>query len=178
MDDLEDVDTRPGLFLGLTPENLARHVSQYSRTASTPSRVAGLLAEARRTFVGAATCYDNLASAAFKGLEAAETGSPPAPGKGRVASDARAAASKQRCGDGSRFAAPRVVPGVRPSFPEPAGTSRSVDRNDSWHGRVLPALGPRRRGWDVPGRVARSATSTAPRSPSRESVPATPPGVA
>ncbi len=150
MDDLEDIDTRPGLFLGLTPENLARHVSQYSRTASTPSRVAGLLAEARRTFVGAATCYDNLASAAFKGLQAAELALRLRLGKDE-SRDARTAASKQRCGDGSRFAAPRVVPGVRPSFPESAGTSRSVDRNDSKHGRALPALGPRRRGWDVPG---------------------------
>lgn len=72
MDDLQDIDTRPALFLGLTPENLARHTSQYSRTTSTPVPVADLLAEARRTFVGAAACYDNLASAAFKGLRAAE----------------------------------------------------------------------------------------------------------
>lgn len=72
MDDIEDIDERSALFVGLTPENLARHVAAYRRTANTPGPVATLLAEARRTFVGAATCYDNFASAAFKALQAAE----------------------------------------------------------------------------------------------------------
>jgi hypothetical protein len=72
MDDLEDIDTRPALFVGLTPENLARQVASYPRTEATPPSVADLLAEARRTFAGAAACYDNFASAAFKSLQAAE----------------------------------------------------------------------------------------------------------
>ncbi len=72
MVELEDIDRRSALFVGLTPENLARHVDGFARTASTPRRVAGLLAEARRTFVGASVCYDNFASAALKALQAAE----------------------------------------------------------------------------------------------------------
>jgi hypothetical protein len=72
VDELADIDHRPSLFVGLTPENLARHAAMCSRTAATPPTVANLLAEARRTFVGAAACYDNFASSAFKALQAAE----------------------------------------------------------------------------------------------------------
>lgn len=71
---LEDLDHRSSLFVGLTPENLARHVASYARTSATPSNVRSLLAEARRTFVGGATSYDNFASSAFKALQAAELG--------------------------------------------------------------------------------------------------------
>ncbi len=72
MDEFEDIDCRSSLFVGLTSEALARHVASYTRTNATPRRVSTLLAEARRTFVGAAACYDNLASSAFKSLQAAE----------------------------------------------------------------------------------------------------------
>lgn len=72
MDDLEDIDTRPALFVGLTPENLARHVARYERTKNTPPEVASLLGEARRTFVGGALCYDNFASSVLKALQGAE----------------------------------------------------------------------------------------------------------
>lgn len=72
MDELADIDRRPSLFVGLTQENLARHVATFSRTEATPPTVASVLADARRTFVGAAVCYDNFASAAFKALQAAE----------------------------------------------------------------------------------------------------------
>lgn len=74
MNELEDIDRRSELFVGLTPENLARHVAIFERTARTPPAVASLLGEARRTFVGASTCYDNFASSAFKALQAAELG--------------------------------------------------------------------------------------------------------
>lgn len=72
MGDLEDIDHRSSLYIGLTQENLARHVASFARTASTPSGVADLLGEARRTFVGGAASYDNFASAALKSLQAAE----------------------------------------------------------------------------------------------------------
>lgn len=72
MAELEDIDGRSSLFVGLTPENLARHTATFVRSPNTPAEVADLLAEARRTFVGAATCYDNFASAALKALQAAE----------------------------------------------------------------------------------------------------------
>lgn len=72
MNELEDIDRRSELFVGLTPESLARHVAGFERTARTPPAVASLLGEARRTFVGASTCYDNFASSAFKALQAAE----------------------------------------------------------------------------------------------------------
>lgn len=69
---LEDLDHRSSLFVGLTAENLARHVASYARTSATPSNVGSLLAEARRTFVGGSTSYDNFASSAFKALQATE----------------------------------------------------------------------------------------------------------
>lgn len=72
MSELHDVDHRSKLFLGLTSETLARHTASFVRTVSTPAPVAELLSEARRTFVGAAACYDNFASSAFKSLQAAE----------------------------------------------------------------------------------------------------------
>lgn len=72
MSELEDIDQRSALFVGLTPENLARHVAGFPRTSGTPRPVGDLLAEARRTFVGASTCYDNLPSAALKALQATE----------------------------------------------------------------------------------------------------------
>ena len=72
MDEFADIDHRPSLFVGFTPENLARHTATFPRTGATPATVANLLGDARRTFVGAATCYDNLASSAFKALQAAE----------------------------------------------------------------------------------------------------------
>ena len=72
MQELVDIDQRPSLFIGLTPENLARHAATFPHTTATPSTVSSLLAEARRTFVGVAACYDNLASAALKALQAAE----------------------------------------------------------------------------------------------------------
>src|SRR3546814_1842471 len=72
MDAFEDIDHRSSLFVGLTSEALAQHVASYPRTDATPRSASTLLAEARRTFVGAAACYDNFASSAFKALQAAE----------------------------------------------------------------------------------------------------------
>ncbi|MBI2710605.1 MAG: hypothetical protein HYX34_13085 [Actinobacteria bacterium] len=72
MEEFEDIDRRSSLFVGLTSEALAQHVASYTRTDATPRSVSTLLAEARRTFVGAAACYDNFASSAFKSLQAAE----------------------------------------------------------------------------------------------------------
>lgn len=69
---LDDMDHRSEHFIGLTRRNLVRHMSTLIRTSATPPNVAGLLAEARRIFVGTATTYDNFASAALKALQAAE----------------------------------------------------------------------------------------------------------
>jgi hypothetical protein len=51
----EDLDHRSSLFVGLTAENLARHVASLERTSATPSKVGSLLAEARRTSLGGST---------------------------------------------------------------------------------------------------------------------------
>lgn len=70
--DPSDIDDRPRLFFGLTPENLASVTVEWPRTAATPDGVASLLAESRRLFVGAAHSYDNFAAAALKALQAAD----------------------------------------------------------------------------------------------------------
>lgn len=67
-----DIDDRSALLLGWTGENVARLTSTWPRTNTTPPAVHDLLAEARRLMMGSALCYDNLAAASLKALQAAE----------------------------------------------------------------------------------------------------------
>jgi len=70
--DFEDVDSRPSLFVSLTTETLATVAAEWQRPEHAPEGVQKLLAQARRLFVGAAGCYDNLAQAELVALQAAE----------------------------------------------------------------------------------------------------------
>jgi hypothetical protein len=72
--DLPDIDRRPSLLLGWTPENIALVTREWPRSDATPEAVADMLAEARRLFVGSSMCYDNLTAASLKALQAAEHG--------------------------------------------------------------------------------------------------------
>lgn len=70
--DFDDVDSRPSLFVCLTTETLAAIAAEWPRPEHAPDGVQKLLAQARRLFVGAASCYDNLAQAELVALQAAE----------------------------------------------------------------------------------------------------------
>ena len=67
-----EVDRRSEMFLGLTEENLARIASDWPRTDATPPAVAGLLAESRRLWVGAAHTYANFVASSLSALHGAE----------------------------------------------------------------------------------------------------------
>lgn len=69
---LSEIDSRPALCYGLTEHNLARLAAGWARTGATPPAVAGLLAEARRLWVGGAAVYDNFTAASLKALHASE----------------------------------------------------------------------------------------------------------
>lgn len=74
MNQSSDMDSRPTFFRGLTPERLAEHTESWPRPIDAPPQVQDLLAQSRRLFVGAATCYDNFAQSVLVSLQAAEVG--------------------------------------------------------------------------------------------------------
>ncbi len=67
----DDIDDRSRHF-AMTREVLAGVAGDWPRASPTPERVAELLAEARRLFVGGAVTYDNFVAAPLKALHAAD----------------------------------------------------------------------------------------------------------
>lgn len=68
----EDIDDRSRLFVNMTTEALAAVARNWPRPVHATADVQALLAQARRLFVGAASCYDNLAQAELVALQATE----------------------------------------------------------------------------------------------------------